>query len=222
MRFANHYFTKITVLSVIVFLPNISNADFYQYVFQGVVPGGVSNHSMVADGETWTATFVVDSTTADVNPDPQFGVYEGAVVSGVLEFSGGYQPFIEFSGATAFALDDVFAPADADVVSVRGEFNNSNFVFQANTTELSTLTSDALVGPGLSFDSFPNPSELEYFVFTYADEFGDISYFGDIANNASFVSSAVVPEPSSLSLCGLVMILVLRRTRGQSGDHLTR
>ena len=114
----------------------------------------------------------------------------GAVVSGTLEFSGGYTPFIDFGGATAFALDDVFSPADADAVSVRGDFNNSSFVFQANTTDLSTLTSDELVGPGVSFDSSPDPSDLEYFVFTYADEFGDIVYFGDTANNASFAATA--------------------------------
>jgi hypothetical protein len=205
--------SKITGILAILLLSTVSKADFYQYVFEGIVPVGVSNHSMVADGETWTATFIIDSTAEDTNPNPQFGVYEGAVVSGTLEFSGGYAPFVDFSGATAFALDDVFAPADADVVSVRGEYNDSNFVFQANTTELSTLTSDALVGPGLSFDSFPSPSELEYFVFTYADEFGDIVYFGDTANNASFVSTAVIPEPTNVVILGWTVLGLLRRRR---------
>ena len=191
-------------------------ADFYQYQFSGVIPDGFSNHSLVADGEVWTATLIIDSNTADVNPDPKFGVYEGAVVSGTLEFSGGYTPVVDFSGATAFALDDVFAPADADVVSIRGEFNDSNFVFQANTTDLATLDSDELAGPGLSFDSFPSNADLEYFVFTYGDQFGSIEYFGDTANNASFVATAVVPEPSGFTMLALLGVMFSgRRSRCQ-------
>lgn len=203
--------SKIAVL-IVLLLPGFCHADFYQYVFSGIVPDGVSNHSMVADGEVWTATMIIDSTTADDNSDPQFGVYTGAVVSGSLVFSGGYEPFVDFSGATAFALDDVFAPADADAVAVRGEFNDSNYVFQANTTDLSTLTSDALVGPGVSFDSSPSPSDLEYFVFTYADEFGDIVYFGNTANNASF-SATAIPEPGFSGFVLLAMAGISRRAR---------
>lgn len=203
--------SKIAAL-IVLLLPSFSNADFYEYVFTGIVPEGVSNHSMVSDGEVWTATMIIDSTTADTNSDAQFGVYTGAVVSGSLVFSGGYEPFVDFSGATAFALNDVFPPADADAVSVRGEFNDSNYVFQANTTDLSTLTSDALVGPGVSFDSSPSPSELAYFVFTYADEFGDIVYFGDTANNASF-SATSIPEPGFAGILIFVMAGISRRTR---------
>lgn len=197
---------------LIISLISSTNAkgDFYEYTFTGVIPDGVSNHSQVADGEIWTAIMVVDSTTPDSNPDPQFGVYKGAVVSGTLEFSGGYTPFVDFAGANAFALDDVFTPADS--VSVRGEFNSSNYVFQANTEILTTLDSDALVGPGTSFDSFPNPSISEYFVFTFADEFGDIVYTGDVANNSSF-SARAIPEPATGAVLLTTMLLACRRRK---------
>ncbi len=184
-------------------------ADFYHYSFSGFIPDGASNHSQISDGEIWTAQFVIDSTTADTNPDPQFGAYAGAVVSGTLEFSGGYETLIDFAGANAFALNDV---STADSVSVRGAFGTSIFVFQANREGDSVLDSDALPGPGISFDSFPAQTVLEHFVFTFGDGNGDVVYFGNIANNVSFAATAI-PEPSSGCILMASLLSACRRSR---------
>ncbi len=200
-------------LALIVGSVSLVHADFYVYSLSGTLPDGASLHPMVSDGEDWTASFVIDSTAGDTNPDPSFGVFEGAVVSGNLEFSGGYvAATTDFSGGTAFALNDVFS---ADSVRIRGESGIHDFVFQANSEDLSTLNSDLLPTPGTVINPFPDMATFEYFQMAFDDELGSISYFANQANNVTFVATAI-PEPGctvALLGTGLWLFSFRRKSR---------
>lgn len=174
----------------------IAHADFYQYEFVGVVPTGASGHSMVDDGETWTATIIVDPTVQDTNPNEDIGEYT-AVVSGTLEFSGGYSADdFDFSGARVLILNDTFF---ADSIRVTGEFGINDFVFQVNNEDQTTFPDDTLIGPGVNIDPFPDPATFEFFQLLFTDDFGTINYFANQANNVSF-SATAIPEPISLPI----------------------
>ncbi|MEM9412167.1 MAG: hypothetical protein AAGA30_13710, partial [Planctomycetota bacterium] len=175
---------RITVLFAAGFWGQMAAADFLDYTFTGVIPDGASQHAMVADGETWTATMRIDTTVEDVNPNPNVGLYETAVLFGTLEFSGGYETTtIDFSGATVFVLNDIF---EADSIRVRGASGLFNFTFQANNEDLSTLSDELLPEAGTTIDPFPGVGTFEYFQLTFDDELGFINYFANTANNVSF------------------------------------
>lgn len=200
-------------LTIVLSVCSCAFADFYRYTLSGTLPDGASTHPMVLDGEQWTASFIIDSTTFDTNPDPNVGLFEGAVISGNLEFSGGYvAASTDFSGGTAFALNDVF---EADSLRIRGESGMSAYTFQANSEDLSTLDSDLLPTPGTTITPFPSPSTFEYFQMAFDDELGTIVYFANQENNVTF-SATIIPEPST----GFAIFLVtafagLRRGRPQ-------
>lgn len=199
------------VMCCLMFLVASAKGDFYDYIFTGIVPSGASSHSQVADGESWTAIMRIDATVIDSNPDPNFGEFDGAVVSGTLQFSGGYVPAnVDFAGGSVRVLNDVFG---ADSVRVRGQFGLTRFLFQANSEDLSTLSSDQLVGPGTTITAFPNPASFEYFQLVFDDEFGSIFYFADVDHNVNLVVRAI-PEPSSGLMAGLVLSAwIVRRRR---------
>ena len=182
----------------------IACGDFYQYEYVGVVPAGASGHSMVADGETWTATVVVDASVQDTNANQDIGEY-AAVVSGTLEFSGGYSADdFDFSGARVLILNDTFF---ADSIRVTGEFGINNFVFQVNSEDLTTFPDDSLIGPGVNIDPFPDPATFEFFQLLFTDDFGTINYFANQANNVSF-SATAIPEPVSLPILATIALAV--------------
>ena len=202
--------TISTLLGCFVCFCSFGHADIYVYTFNGTLPDGASTHSMVSDGEDWTARILVDSTTPDTNSAVDFGVYEGAIVSGTLEFSGGYSAdTFDFSGSEVLILNDVFG---ADSISARGEFGINNFVFQANNEDLTSLLTEDLVGPGFTLDAFPEPATFEFFQLLFTDEFGTLSYFANQTNNVSFSASAI-PEPTCLPVAMLAAALVSRRRR---------
>ena len=201
---------SLTVLALL-FLAQEAAADFLDFTFVGTLPAGASQHSMVSDGEIWTAVMRVDSTTADVNSNPNVGLYEGAVVFGSLEFSGGYvAESTDFSGSTAFILNDVFS---ADSIRVRGESGLSDFVFQANSEDLSTLTNDLIPGPGTTIDPFPSIGTFEYFQLTFDDEFGFINYFANVENNVTVTITQAIPEPGVGAICFLFGAFAIRRKK---------
>jgi hypothetical protein len=206
-RLVKYLFSILTIWSG---LTGVSSADFYQYTFTGFLPPGASSHSQVADGETWTAIMLVDPSVAvDTNPDPNFGVFPGAVVFGSLAFSGGYvAATTDFSGATVTVINDVFA----DAVRVRGESGLHDFTFQANSETLSTLVSDMLVGPGTTVVPFPDPTVFEFFQLSFDDEFGTIFYFSNQSNNVSLTVTAI-PEPAVPLVAPVLAGLFFRRRR---------
>lgn len=191
-----------------------ASGDFYNYTFVGEVPTGASTHSMVADGEVWTASLLIDASSVDVNDNVNVGDYAGAVVSGTLEFSGGYRADdFDFSGAKVLILNDTF---QADSIRVSGEFGINNFVFQVNNEDLTTFADDSLIGPGVSIEPFADPAQFEFFQLLFTDDFGTINYFANQANNVSF-SATAIPEPIGLPiLLSSMMVSLGFRRRNKS------
>ena len=62
----------------------------------------------VEAGESYVAEFVVDSSTADANPDPGVGDFTGAIVSSSITFSGGYTSMVDFAGGEVTIIQDSF------------------------------------------------------------------------------------------------------------------
>ena len=68
------------------------------YSFSGfVVPFSGSNLTDVGFLETYTALFLIDDSVVDTNPGLN-GLYEGAILSSSIEFSGGYVSMVDFTG----------------------------------------------------------------------------------------------------------------------------
>ena len=65
-----------------VLLTSAVCADELLYEITGFVPAGASTHSMIADGETFTATFLIDDSVADASSDPTIGFFTSATLSG--------------------------------------------------------------------------------------------------------------------------------------------
>lgn len=75
---------------------------------------GVANNLGLSDGrapevaadETYVAEFEIDLSVADTDPDPDRGVYSGAIVSSSIEFSGGYSSQVDFADGEIIVLRD--------------------------------------------------------------------------------------------------------------------
>lgn len=66
-----------------------ANADALVYEFSGVLPAGASINPLVLDGESWIATFFIDTSVVDIDDSTARGVYPNSAL-GAIEFSGGY------------------------------------------------------------------------------------------------------------------------------------
>ena len=192
-------------------LPAFSHADLVVYTFSGVLPSGSTNHLEVSDGESFTATFLVNDGVIDGESDPKIGDYVGAVVSGTLSFSGGYISPYDFSGYNINVLDDVNLTD-----SVTASLPTQLVVFSViNNVDLNSLNSDELPGPGTFFSSDDSNSGISGSPqFNYIDDRGMISYTTSNASNTSFRVS-VIPEPTSFVLIlGTSLMAIGRRRRG--------
>lgn len=179
----------LTALIAVVFLL-LGNAttkgQLIHYRFTGVLPAGASSHSEVADGERFTVTYVVDTSIPDSSTDPQFGVYFNAVISGTLEFSGGYSSPIDLGGSSIYLRNGIGTPP-SDGVYV-GNSGANRLIIQAATDDLSTLSSDALPDGCVTFSSAPATLPSSSPTFLYSDVNGEIRYNLEDANNVDFLS----------------------------------
>lgn len=183
-----------------------------QYRLSGVVPDGASSHSEVSAGETWTATFLIDETTpAGPNDFPNASSYHNAVLSGTLEFSGGYvSPFDFSSGYDVVVFNE--ATAGFDALFIRETATNAGIRFQAVTIE-DAFSSTALPLSGAGIDPSPDFVATGFIQLAYSDSLGSIFYDTSSVNNVTF---GVVPEPTTLLVwggLGLCSCLVWRRSR---------
>lgn len=204
---------KFSIFLACILTPVALNADFLNYTFTGVIPVGASGHSQVSDGESFVASFIVDTTVPDTEPgDPTLGEYLVVVQSGSLEFSGGFNSSLDFSGLNVFVGDDFADTFDAVLVG------NDDFTFlvQANQFEdLSVLNSDALPGAGDAFAPDGGGAGVSNNQLSYTDDFGSIFYDTGDANNISF-SATAVPEPSAVSLFAFLAITATTRRAKRS------
>jgi len=197
---------RLCVALLVMAMPAQLHAD-YLYTFSGVIEAGQGadiNHSQISEGESWEANFIIDSS----NP----GNGSGAVVSGELTFSGGYESPLDYSGLDVVVADN-FAPVGGGIFDFIRISNGFEQIFQANTSNFNTLENSLLPEPGLSFASAPNPININFGAFDFEDSNGFVRYDASQINNVVFTASAI-PEPSSLAvLSSLFGLMSLRRRK---------
>lgn len=194
---------KLFLSLALLALPFVGTAfpqenNIYIYEFSGVLPEeAINTHPFIKNGESWIARFFVDSTVPDAAGQSTFGSYRGAVISGHLEFSGGFVAPLDYAGYDVYVFDDpvplINSRIYVDAVQVSADFGCRFQV--SNAEDLSSLTSDVLPEPGYSFMSGPDPTDIPFHQLQYFDEFGSVEYTGDMAHNTQFSASAVV-EPT--------------------------
>lgn len=188
--------------------PNNTTAQIVQYKYTGTIPAGTSANSMVADGESFTAIFNIDTTVMDSDADPEEGNYAGAVTSGSLTFSGGHVSSVDFSGLDVRTADDLFG-LDGVLVSPT---QSTSVWLSALSEDVSTLSSDELPPVGTSFMSDVT-NATGTLAFSYVDAFGSIDYTWGEGGDTSFMVTAV-PEPTQATLViGLLAMLGAKRRR---------
>ena len=120
----------------------------------------------VGSNESYVAEFVIDESVLDSNPDPNEGLYVGAILSSSITFAGGYVSQVDFAGGN---------------VDVRADFGGSGFFLNApsgnapagsntfvvgvddNTLESDALLTDLgseLVGSEFSLAALQEPTGL--------------------------------------------------------------
>jgi len=199
------YLTCFCMMVSVFAMPAQLPAD-YIYTLSGVIEAGRGaevEHAQIFEGESWEANFLVDSSNLG-------GV--GAVISGELTFSGGYVSPLDYSGFDIFVLND-FAPVGGGIFDIVRISTGFDQIFQANTADFSVLSGSQIPGPGVSFESGPDPLAINFGAFNFEDENGFVRYDSSQINNVVFTAS-VVPEPSSFAIITSIFGLVgIRRKR---------
>ena len=195
------------------------SGDTVVYEFTGVLPQGSSGHSQILDGESWTALFLVETTVEDSVSDPGFGFYESSIVSGSIEFSGGYSADLITVGNATSTLNDfdfgggLFADGiDLLAGDEEGLFFHVGAHFETDSLPSSPLNDDSLPMEGVTFSSqgeFSEYPQLEFF----DPNTGEIVFYTSLdAVNTTF-SSYQVPEPSSVVFVAAFWLVGMKRRR---------
>ena len=184
-------------------------ADFVTYQLNGEIPAGaLLGDPNVTIGESWTANLVVDTSTPLSNPGETSAGYEDAVVSGSLEFSGGYIPDIDFSGFDVLVFNDTAFGFDAisfgtDIAS--GIATGSVFQSLSANDGFSSLS---LPGIGASLTPVQPTTDVAFAQLTLVTRNGAVQYTSADSNNVTFVA---IPEPLVAPLIGLASLGICRR-----------
>ena len=136
--------------------------------------------------------------------DPTFGSFQNSILSGSLEFSGGFVATLDLSIGGILIGND-FAGI-VDVIQAGG----GNFNVQANTSDLSAFESDQLPIPGTILNS-NDTAPSDFIQLVYGDDFGLVAYGVENASNVNF-SATAVPEPTGI-LPLIASLVYLRRRR---------
>ena len=137
--------------------------------FASNIGDGIGDAPEVGPGEAFVAEFEIDLSVEDSDPDPDNGVYTGAILSSSIEFEGGYVSQVDFAGGEITVQRD---NAGGGVF-----FNDVNelgsiLIFDLNNS----FASDALLmDPTTEFTGSP---ESLYVLF---EPTGSISSFSDVA-----------------------------------------
>ena len=137
--------------------------------FANNIGDGIGGAPEVGPGEAFVAEFEIDLSVEDSDPDPDNGVYTGAILSSSIEFEGGYVSQVDFAGGEITVQRD---NAGGGVF-----FNDVNelgsiLIFDLNNS----FASDALLmDPTTEFTGSP---ESLYVLF---EPTGFISSFSDVA-----------------------------------------
>lgn len=113
----------------------------------------------VSLGEMYVAQFEIDLSVPDMDSDPTRGLYTGAIVSGSIEFSGGYTSQIDFAGGDIVIQQDIggggvfFDSPDGSGTILVGDLGNA---FDSDT--LLTDIGAEIVGSPLSLFVLMEPT----------------------------------------------------------------
>ena len=137
--------------------------------FANNIGDGIGDAPEVGPGEAFVAEFEIDLSVEDSDPDPDNGVYTGAILSSSIEFEGGYVSQVDFAGGEITVQRD---NAGGGVF-----FNDVNGLGSIVVFDLgNAFSSDALLmDPTTEFTGSP---ESLYILF---EPTGSISSFSDVA-----------------------------------------
>jgi hypothetical protein len=225
-------FLMLSLLTAAVAMnPCPAHSGIVIYEFTGVLPAGASQHSQIQDGESWIATFHIDTNATDSLPgDPTRGIYDNNVVSGLLSFSGGYSQTLNTTGWETDVFNDRQVAggfAYADAVGIYDEAVPVDFVVQAHLERSfpppPILRDDSLPVPGVAFAS--QGDWINYFQLRFRDQVtGElVVYNAGTVVNTSFVARAV-PEPGSMGIALMLCVVAAigRRCRRGGWFAVTR
>lgn len=190
----SRFFVFAMILSIVC-VSGSAHAQLLTFQFKGKLPpGSVRTHTEVEDGETYIATFVVDSSIPDSDSSPTVGWYGGSVILGTLEFSGGYSSSVNFNGIAVQVSNDRPDPSGTvtyDGVVVRHPSATGPELIQIATIAESfdALPSDSFPESCTFVRSIPVETTRNWIQLAYRDSNGFISHSGIAAHNTTLTVS---------------------------------
>lgn len=176
---------RILIALTFFLFVNTVSGQFLRLEFTGNIPR--SNHPNVAGGESFIANLIVDGRVADSNDDDQLGAYLNAVVSGGIEFSGGFKNENFFDGFQVNVFNNFM---EADGVSIFGPVAPTISTVNVISKKTNILVNDSFpeIGTMIQNTIFPTVTgdALSYF-----DDSGEITVAHQEAIDFSLVVSAV-------------------------------